>query len=660
MDRESLFRQLEKRYISRRELISRVPLGVQPDAVWEELLSRRRACGTVLPLYGHSGAPLWYVTTDRMIAASEKIVGTLLENDTELDLYADPPAVSTLEEVFYTGYVEGAQITMKDAMDFLASGEPPRDIEEQIIANNRAAGNFASANLYRPIDGTLLHEIAGILTDGMDNGGQEYRADEPADYASVNGEKYSFPPAHVIPERVDRLSVFLASPGVHPLIKAGAAQAYMLMLRPFPEGNERLGRLLSNIILLRAGYTCFSDVSLSALIARKSYGYYEAAANTLRPENGGDLTYFLEYCLELLARAVDERRLRAERLTEQNRLSEMELAKTPLAPPPKPSDDPPPSTGSNNDQSARSDSTKGSIAAARQDPTGIHDMSGFSSVSLAELAARETKVACIEDSVSILNDYAKAGDKPIGRLAAYVLRLMDAGRSVFSTEDLQTELGFTSWNMSTSLRPLKRCGILSYEKTYNGYKYYRIYSGAEPEQPETVSPPNDAPTPPDAPPGDPSLLEKINELSQSKSQKDRRIASMLTHCMDKGEITIEDYGEIGEFTKLTPDMEFAQQLGLVRKVSNKCYRILRTPSTDPPLLTRQQRRIFTEIYEVFGEKVFSTEMVIANLDYSGSSISAYLHQFTLLRLLDCRKEDVYWYQFLVNPTENPEMFDLAS
>ncbi|MBR5010431.1 MAG: hypothetical protein IKY06_07280, partial [Clostridia bacterium] len=175
MDRESLFRQLEKRYISRRELISRVPLGVQPDAVWEELLSRRRACGTVLPLYGHSGAPLWYVTTDRMIAASEKIVGTLLENDTELDLYADPPAVSTLEEVFYTGYVEGAQITMKDAMDFLASGEPPRDIEEQIIANNRAAGNFASANLYRPIDGTLLHEIAGILTDGMDNGGQEYR-----------------------------------------------------------------------------------------------------------------------------------------------------------------------------------------------------------------------------------------------------------------------------------------------------------------------------------------------------------------------------------------------------------------------------------------------------------------------------------------------------
>ena len=35
----------------------------------------------------------------------------------------------------------------------------------------------------------------------------------------------------------------------------------MIILRPFPEGNERLGRVLSSMILLRAGYTFFSDVS---------------------------------------------------------------------------------------------------------------------------------------------------------------------------------------------------------------------------------------------------------------------------------------------------------------------------------------------------------------------------------------------------------------
>lgn len=72
------------------------------------------------------------------------------------------------------------------------------------------------------------------------------------------------------------------------------------------------------------------------------------------------------------------------------------------------------------------------------------------------------------------------------------------------------------------------------------------------------------------------------------------------------------------------------------------------------------KRFITEMYETFGDDVFSTEMVIATLDYSGAHVSAYLHQFTLLRILDCRKEDVYRYQFLINPEEHPEYFEPAA
>ena len=56
----------------------------------------------------------------------------------------------------------------------------------------------------------------------------------------------------------------------------------------------------------------------------------------------------------------------------------------------------------------------------------------------------------------------------------------------------------------------------------------------------------------------------------------------------------------------------------------------------------------------------SPRWLIARLDYSGPNVSAYLHQFTMLRLIDCRKDDVNWYQFLVTPEQNPEYFDLAS
>ena len=78
------------------------------------------------------------------------------------------------------------------------------------------------------------------------------------------------------------------------------------------------------------------------------------------------------------------------------------------------------------------------------------------------------------------------------------------------------------------------------------------------------------------------------------------------------------------------------------------------------MLSKGQKRFITEMYETFGDDVFSTEMVIATLDYSGAHVSAYLHQFTLLRILDCRKEDVYRYQFLINPEEHPEYFEPAA
>ncbi len=330
MDKERLFKHLDQRYSSKRDMVTRIPLGVQPETLWRELLDRRRSRSAILPLYGLNGTPYWYVTTDKMIAASEKIVEELYETDTEYDPFTGPASVSTLEEIFYTGFVEGVQLTMQTAMEFLTSGLPPRDIEEQLITNNRQAGSYAAANLYRTIEPDFLRELVYILTDGMDTGGHDFRAADEVDWISPDGETYVFPSAYIIPDRVSELCAFLAMPDVHPLIKAAAAQAYILVLRPFPEGNDRLSRILSCMILIRAGYTFFGDISISALIAKRSYAYFEATANILREENGGDLTYFIEYFLELLSRAVDERKLRIRQNEERDRQAERELARSAL------------------------------------------------------------------------------------------------------------------------------------------------------------------------------------------------------------------------------------------------------------------------------------------------------------------------------------------
>ena len=648
MDRDMLFRHLEQRYTSKRDMISRVPLGVQPDALWQELLNQRRSKSTVLPLYSYKGTPYWYVTTDKMIAASEKIVEAMYENDSDYDPYAEPPTVSTLEEIFFTSYVEGSQMTIQAAMDFLTGGQPPRDIEEQLITNNRVAGSYASANLYRPIEAGLLRELITILTDGMDEGGQDYRTTETVDYSPADGEQFSFPSARTVPDRVGELSAFLASPQIHPLIKAAVAQAYMIILRPFPEGNERLGRVLSSMILLRAGYSFFSDVSLSALIARKSYGYYEAMANILREENGGDLTYFLEYFLELLSRAVDERRLRMTQREEQARQAEQELAKTPLASapsPPVPSPDDSP-----HERKAITPQTEHAQA-----EEVASDLSGFQAVALTETLESGIDRTAQGTPIELLTQYAKDPTKVIGQMSAFLLMRMKAGKMQFTTAELAEAMHIIPRQFSSSIRYMKEQGIIQLERRDSHQKYYKICT--EEESKALLNP---QAQPVETGGYDQDVLDRVDELVQSNSPKDKRIGGLLLECMARGEITVDDYAAIGESSKWFGDMQLSSQLGLVEKTSPQRYVILRHLKTGALSLSKGQKRFITEMYETFGDDVFSTEMVIATLDYSGAHVSAYLHQFTLLRILDCRKEDVYRYQFLINPEEHPEYFEPAA
>ncbi len=648
MDRDMLFRHLEQRYTSKRDMISRVPLGVQPDALWQELLNQRRSKSTVLPLYSYKGTPYWYVTTDKMIAASEKIVEALYENDADYDPYAEPPTVSTLEEIFFTSYVEGSQMTIQAAMDFLTGGQPPRDIEEQLITNNRVAGSYASANLYRPIEAGLLRELITILTDGMDEGGQDYRTTETVDYSPADGEQFSFPSARTVPDRVGELSAFLASPQIHPLIKAAVAQAYMIILRPFPEGNERLGRVLSSMILLRAGYSFFSDVSLSALIARKSYGYYEAMANILREENGGDLTYFLEYFLELLSRAVDERRLRMTQREEQARQAEQELARTPLASapsPPVPSPD-----GSPHERRAIAPQTE-----PAQAEEVVSDLSGFQAVALTDNPESGIDRTAQGTPMELLTQYAKDPTKVIGQMSAFLLMRMKAGKMQFTTAELAETMHIIPRQFSSSIRYMKEQGIIQLERRDSHQKYYKICT--EEESKALLNP---QAQPVETGGYDQDVLDRVDELVQSNSPKDKRIGGLLLECMARGEVTVDDYAAIGESSKWFGDMQLASQLGLVEKTSPQRYAILRHLKTGALSLSKGQKRFITEMYETFGDDVFSTEMVIATLDYSGAHVSAYLHQFTLLKILDCRKEDVYRYQFLINPEEHPEYFEPAA
>lgn len=204
MDKERLLRFLNQKYISKCEMAGSLPLGCNVNEIWNELLEKRYEKAIMLPLNNTDGKPYWYILTAGMISASENIVEELMEHSYD----NAPQSVSSLEETFFTGYMEGAQISIQDAMAFLQSGEDPHDIEELMILNNRQAGTFAAENLLHPIDDNYLHNLAYILTNGLDNGGGDYRQSDTIDIPSMNNEKFTVPTAAEIPSLVKEFSSF--------------------------------------------------------------------------------------------------------------------------------------------------------------------------------------------------------------------------------------------------------------------------------------------------------------------------------------------------------------------------------------------------------------------------------------------------------------------
>ena len=337
MDKERLLSYFQSHYLSRQEVLFKLPLNISIDSFWPELLNRRKARAQLLPLYNASGMPYWYVLTDRMIAASERLCEEAIGQDTAFDPYRAGMTSAMTEEMFFTSFVEGAQIPLQEAMDFLQRGTEPESIQEQMIWNNRRAWAEMTATIYRPLDRDFVRGLAFMLTEEMDDCAEEYRQTDQHPIAAMNNESYEVPPACVLPDRMNEYYDFLQKPDIHPLIKAAVAQAYLLVTRPFPEGNERLSRMMSSAVLLRSGYDFFRDISISSVIARESYRYYKSMCEIIRSENGGDLTYFLQYYLELLVRALDVRNERQRKREQEARereqetlRKEQELARKPL------------------------------------------------------------------------------------------------------------------------------------------------------------------------------------------------------------------------------------------------------------------------------------------------------------------------------------------
>lgn len=108
-----------------------------------------------------------------------------------------------------------------------------------------------------------------------------------------------------------------------------------LCIHPFNDGNGRMSRLLTLLLLYRAGFIVGKYISIEMLIEKSKDSYYEALQVSSQNwhENGNDYLPFLKYMLGVVVKAYNEfedrvEHLRHRKMSKADRIKDL-IGKTP-------------------------------------------------------------------------------------------------------------------------------------------------------------------------------------------------------------------------------------------------------------------------------------------------------------------------------------------
>lgn len=241
--------------------------------------------------------------------------------------------VATIESIGSSTRIEGAKLTDREVEKLLFNIEiksfASRD--EQEVAGYADVMETIFSN-WDAIDLTenhikQLHRDLLKYSDKDERHRGEYKTlpnhveafDEAGESLGVVFQTASpFDTPHLMTDLVDWIRSALVNRDLHPLLTTAVFVVVFLEIHPFQDGNGRLSRILTTLLLLRAGYGYVPYASLESVIEQSKEAYYLAlrqTQGTIRT-NSPDWQPWVGYFLDALKRHKDrlERKIERERV----------------------------------------------------------------------------------------------------------------------------------------------------------------------------------------------------------------------------------------------------------------------------------------------------------------------------------------------------------
>ena len=254
----------------------------------------------------------------RILSLNEDLERLIADNR---ELFSRLMEIASVESVRGSNAIEGIVSTDERTRGIVLHRTEPVGHDEKAIAGYRDALELIHEGWENfPFDAVTMCGLHKTLCARIGGGGFFKDTDNVIIDRTPDGDRVRWTPVSAaeteanIQSMVDAYGNACGNPSVEPIILIPCVILDFLCIHPFGDGNGRISRLLTDLLLYRHGITVQRYVSTVAAINASRDRYYEAlrASSEGWHENRNDYVPFIRYFLDVLdvcIRELDRRRI---------------------------------------------------------------------------------------------------------------------------------------------------------------------------------------------------------------------------------------------------------------------------------------------------------------------------------------------------------------
>lgn len=206
---------------------------------------------------------------------------------------------SLLKSSLFSARIEGNTLGIHEVEDQQLDSE---DREKQEIFNLLHALQWIyGADAPKQVTVTSILKLHEIIMKGLASDAGYLRTEPSAIFNQAGVAVYMPPPPSMVKKLVEELVALSETFTDHGVIKAALVHFAFEKIHPFLDGNGRVGRLLSTLVLKNAGFDFCGLATFEEYLHEQRDAYYSALSIT-----GKDITEFVEFFTDAVATSAEK------------------------------------------------------------------------------------------------------------------------------------------------------------------------------------------------------------------------------------------------------------------------------------------------------------------------------------------------------------------